>query len=631
MSVTRRDFLSTALAAPVFVEWTRGQQQARTVRSPNGKVTFELLDKTAPWLSYRVLLGTDVVIDPSALTMLVDGTDLCQNAAVGSIQSYGVNERYPWWGAHAEAVNVCQGARIAITHRPTRTAFTLDVRAYDDGVAFRFLVPGSGSRVPDESTEFVIPVGSTVWYHGLRGHYEDDHDRNDISAVPAGQWAAPPLTFKLPGRQGYGSITESAVINYAGMAFITAGGRSFKLQLGHAHPASYPYTLRYGEENARRLALPASVEGAITTPWRVVMVASDLNTLVNSDIVHNLAPRPDAKLFPRGARTDWIKPGRALWKYLDGGGENSLETMKEFNRMAGELGFEYHVVEGFWARWPEAQQREMIEHARQHKVGIWLWKHSRDLRTPQQRKEFFDHVQRIGAVGVKIDFLDHEAKEVMDLYQLLLQDAAEHKIFVNFHGANKPTGEARTWPNELTREAVSGMERRSQPAWATHNTTIPFTRMLAGHLDFTPMVFGERRKETSWAHQIATAAIFNSPALIYGAHPKSILENPAVELIKSIPSVWDETRVLPPSEIGELAVFARRRGTTWFLAILNGSTERKLDVPLSFLGSASYKALIAHDDMTEAGAIKVAERAAKRTDAMPIELRSGGGFVTRFS
>jgi alpha-glucosidase len=159
---------------------------------------------------------------------------------------------------------------------------------------------------------------------------------------------------------------------------------------------------------------------------------------------------------------------------------------------------------------------------------------------------------------------------------------------VNFHGANKPAGEARTWPNEMTREGIRGLEYRRTPEWAQHNTTLPFTRMLAGHADYTPMVFGERRKETSWAHQIATAAIFTSPLLVYGAHPKSILENPAVELIKSLPAAWDGTLALPVSAIGEIAAFARRSGKRWFLAILNGPTGRSIQIDLSFLGAGGY-------------------------------------------
>ncbi|HEY8175416.1 MAG TPA: glycoside hydrolase family 97 catalytic domain-containing protein, partial [Gemmatimonadaceae bacterium] len=396
-------------------------------------------------------------------------------------------------------------------------------------------------------------------------------------------------------------------------------------------PASYPFTLRYGQEMAARLAQPAAIEGPIVSPWRVVMVASDLDALVNCDIVHNVSPPPSPQLFPSGFDTEWVKPGRAVWKYLDGGGDGTLEVMKEFSRLAGELGFEYNLLEGFWQRWPESDLRELVDYSRQRNVGIWLWKHSRDIRDPSARQAFFEHAHDVGAVGVKLDFFDHEAKEVIDVYQAALRGAAEHKLMVDFHGANKPTGESRTWPNEMTREAVSGMERRSMPAWSEHTTTVPFTRMLAGHLDFTPMVFGERRRETSWAHQIATAAIFTSPLLVYGAHPRSMLDNPAVEMIKSIPSVWDETRVLPSSEIGHVAAFARRRVKQWYVVIANGPDARSVTVPLSFLGRGTHSALLVRDDRDDAAAVKVESTSMGRGDLLHVDLRAGGGFIGRFS
>ncbi|HUC41984.1 MAG TPA: glycoside hydrolase family 97 catalytic domain-containing protein, partial [Gemmatimonadales bacterium] len=478
---------------------------------------------------------------------------------------------------------------------------------------------------------FILPAGSTVWYHDLNGHYEGTHTRKDIAEVQAGEWAAPPLTFKLPDGGGYASITEAAVIDYAGMAFQADGQRGFRARLGHAQPPNHPFTLRYGDAEAVRLAQPAAIEGRITSPWRLVMIGADLNTLVNCDIVADLSPPPDRRFFPHGLHTDWIKPGRAVWKYLDGGGENSLATMKEFSRLAGQLGFEYNLVEGFWRQWPESDLRDLVQYSRQHGVGIWLWQHSKELHDPAARAAFFAHVQDVGAVGVKLDFFDHEAKEVMDLYRACLQGAADHRLLVDFHGANKPTGESRTWPNELNREAVSGMERRSMPTWAQHDTTIPFTRMLAGHLDFTPMLFGERRRETSWPHQIATAAIFTAPLLVYGAHPQTILDNPAVDLIKSIPSVWDETLVLPFSEIGEVAAFARRAGRMWFLAIANGPAARSLDVPLAFLDGGSHDALLVRDQMDEPAAAHVERATVRASDSLRIDLRPGGGFVGRFS
>src|SRR4029078_11297413 len=145
-------------------------------------------------------------------------------------------------------------------------------------------------------------------------------------------------------------------------------------------------------------------------------------------------------------------------------------------------------------------------------------------------------------------------------------EAAEHHVMVDFHGANKPTGMDRTWPNELTREAIYGFEHRGHAEWGPHDATVRFTRFLAGGADFTPTVFGDRRKETSWTHQVATAVVFTSALLVYGGPPQRLLHNPAADILRAIPSTWDESIVLPPSEIGEVAVMARRSGRDWFVA-----------------------------------------------------------------
>ena len=215
------------------------------------------------------------------------------------------------------------------------------------------------------------------------------------------------------------------------------------------------------------------------------------------------SPPPDKKIFPQGLNTDLIKPGRAVWRYLDGG-ENTFDGIKEFSRLAGQLGFEYNVVEGIWQRWTEMQMRELVDYSKQQDVKLWFWKHSRMLRTPQAREDFFSLLSRFGVAGAKIDFFDHEAKEIIDLYQALLRSAAEHRIMVEFHGANKPAGESRTWPNELSREAIRGLEYRSMSLRSVHNTTLPFTRFLAGHGDYTPVHFGERRLQIIFTKRALT-------------------------------------------------------------------------------------------------------------------------------
>jgi len=477
-------------------------------------------------------------------------------------------------------------------------------------------VPGQGKRVPDEATSFRLPASTTVWYHDTNDHYEGAHTRKGIGAMPIGQWVAPPATFRLPAGGGYGSITEGALREYSGMALQYDGSSGLDARLGHAVPHSYPFRLRY-KDDIERLQQAAAITGTIMTPWRIVMLGADLSAMVNADIIHNVAPPPDSKLFPQGIKTPWTKPGRALWSYLDGG-NNTLEGMKEYARLAKELGFEYNVLEGFWSRWPEADVKALADYSREQGVRILLWTSRRNLSDPEKIRNFFDLLKRTGAAGAKIDFFDHEHKEVVDLYETLLHAAAERQLVLDFHGSNKPTG----------MERIRGMENSSQP-WAQHDATLPFTRMLAGMADFTPVHFGRRLRDTTWAHQVANAVILQAPLLVYGAHPANILGNPSAEMIKSIPSVWDETIVLPPSEIGDLAVYARRKGETWFVAAINGTDAKTIRLDLTFL-KGNYRAEMLRDT-GEAAAVRVEHATVQGTEPLYVQLRSGGGFVGRFT
>ncbi len=459
-------------------------------------------------------------------------------------------------------------------------------------------------------------------------HYEGVHVKKKIDEVRDSEWVAPPATFKL--QQGiYASVTEAALENYPGMTLQANGKNGLIIRLPQHVPTNYPYRLRYNPEDTARLKQPASIKGTITTPWRVILIG-DLNTLVNSDIIPDLNPAPDPKLFPRGNQTEWIKPGRAVWKYLNGGGDGTLEVMKHFTDGAAALGFEHNILEGFWTRWTDEQLKELVDYSKQKGIGIWLWKHSKSLRDPASRDSFFRKCNEMGIAGAKIDFFDHEAKEVIDLYSAIFKEAAQYHVMLDFHGANKPTGLARTYPNSLTYEAVRGMEASRLMDRATHETTIPFTRCLAGPAEYTVVMFSDRKRNTTWAHQIATAAIFSAPLLTYAANPDTILANPAVEIIKSIPATWDETIVLPPSEIGELAAYARRKGETWFVAVINGIEPKRIKIPLKFL-KGNYRALIAKDDRNNSASVIIENKNFGLADAIELNLVSGGGFIARFA
>jgi len=641
--------LALLLSEPSFAQ-QRGQGQQKTrrtqrvvpmkevqVASPDGKVKL-IVGSNPERLTYWVTLENTTVIEPSPFDMRMDGYNLSCGVTFDNLERYTIDETYPWHGVHSTAINRCSGARIALTHDLSMIPYVLEVRVFNDGVAYRHVIAGEADavRTPDEYSQFILPAGSTVWYHDLDGHYEAEYEQQDISEVKAGQWAGPPLTFQLPGNAGFGSITEANLVNYSGMAMESDGRRGWIVGLGHRQPINYPYELRYGREEAKRLAAPASITGTITTPWRVVLVARDLNVLVNSDVLPGLCPPADAKLFPQGMNAPWVEPGLCVWDYVDRnyaprGNASQFDRMKDFSRMAGEIGAKYHILEGFAYGWSDEQIQEFVNYSKQQGVRVLFWRHSRELRTPEAREEFFARLHRLGVAGAKIDFFDHEGKENIDLYEALLEKAAEHQCVTDFHGANKPTGRLRTWPNAMLYEGVRGMESSGLQQRARHEAILPFARYLAGPTDYTTMIFTERRRDSSWAHQIACLATFHSPILTIAAHPQSVLDNPAVDVIKSIKAVWDETIVLPKSKIGELSIFARRSGDMWMLAVMSAGPAKTIQAPLSFLGDGQYEASLVRDNKENSGAVVLENRTVRRGDTLTIEMISSGGFVGRFT
>jgi len=267
--------------------------------SPNGTLHFFLVtDKDQ--LALSVTMNGKQIIEQSPLLMSVDGVSITNGTKAGKIRKFSANNTYPLFGLHSVAKDNYNGASIAITHVKSGIKYTLEAKVFNDAVAFRFVVPGNENsvRIPDESTVFTFPKKSILWYHDLYMHYEGVHTKKLIDTIPAGQWAAPPLMAKLAESAGYVAITEANLVNYAGMALQSDGKNGFAVRLGHSHPASYPYVLRYSKEDVARLSKIAEVNGTITTPWRLVIAGKDLNTMVNSDAVYNLCPPPNKILLP---------------------------------------------------------------------------------------------------------------------------------------------------------------------------------------------------------------------------------------------------------------------------------------------------------------------------------------------
>lgn len=624
MKYARRFFLVVMIIISCAETLSAQQENTTKVSSPDKNIVLTVALQGGQ-LYYQISLKKQPVITKSKMGMMVNNMPFTGGSSVDNIEQTVIRETYPWRGIKNTAINYCNDAKIKITGEDGSSSFTIETRVFNDGVAFRYIIPQeSDDSITDDLTEFSIPKGSIIWSQPSVYDYEGNYVKQPVEQVKAGQTAGPPVTVLLPDKSGYAAITEGGLVDFAGMSLTATGTGKFKATL----------------------AGTVKLKGDIKSPWRVIEIGKDLNTLVNCDIIHNVSPQPDRQLFPEGFNTPWIQPGKAVWSWLAGNGRVTFENMKRFSQWAGELGFAYNLVDSGWWKWHEdnkdrwALLRELVQYADSQHVKIWVWKNYQDrggipgLKHPDVRREVFEKCKQAGVVGLKIDYLGKETEEVMKFYQDALKEAAEMHLMIDFHGAAKPVGAMRTWPNEMTREAIRGLEYGSIPGkstdWATHNTTLPFTRFLAGHADYTPVSFRSNIKGTTRAHQVASMAVFTSSLMCLAIDPEMLLTNPCKKMIQRIPTTWDETIVLPQSAIGQLAIYARRKGETWYLAALNGTEPTHIKIPLSFLGNGQYKAFFVKDSINGSPMVTIDSSTVKRKQAITIQMLSGGGFIGRF-
>lgn len=592
------------------------QVKTVTIMSPDQTIVYSIsLKNGLP--EYVIKRKGNTIVDTSNLGLVIGQKKFRNGNSLKVIGRKSVNNSYVTRGIHRFAVNKYNEVTFQVVGI---NLYKMEVRVFNDGLAFRYIISGNqNSIVTDDLSTFRIPVGSTIWSQDDINYYEGNYQNQPIEEVKKGQVAGPPMTVKLPDHNGYAAITESHLVDFAGMSLSADGNRIFKARLsGVSHKT-----------------------GVIETPWRVILIGATLNQLVNSDVISNLSSPPDQRLFPKGYRTSWIRPGKSVWSWLAGNGDVTFEYMKRFSSWAGELGIEYNLVDEGWGKWESpgkekwAMMKELVDYSHQKGVKIWVWKAYPDragipgIKDSITRNAFFKKCKEIGIVGLKIDFFDSEAQEIINFYHAALKDAAKYQLMLNFHGANKPTGESRTWPNEMTREGIMGLEGSAN--WAKHNTTLIFTRFLAGHADYTPLSFSDMVKGTTLTHQLACVAAFTSPFMCLGVDPERLLKSNIRTMVRDIPVVWDETIILPQSEIGEIAVMARRSGKTWYLVILNGESTRSIKINLNFLGTGKFLGTIFQDveKQPEQSSEKIGEF--NRTNDISIKMLSGGGFLAKFS
>jgi alpha-glucosidase len=523
------------------------------------------------------------------------------------------------------------------------------LRAYDEGVAFRYVLPKQEAigdfTLAAENTGFYFAADAAAYALNMgrfNTHNEGEYRRVRLRDIKPASIINLPLLVEMPGGV-WAALLEADLTDYAGMS------------LGGVPGIPNALVCKLSSPPKGKVDEPVAGKTPKSTPWRVVMIAPAPGRLVETNyLVLNLSA-PCAI-----ADTSWIKPGKAAWDWWSGSyatgvpfkpGMNTA-TMKHYIDFAAAHKLEYMLVDAGWAplsadgrtedilkHIPAVDVPGIIAYGTAKGVAVLLWVEWQAL--DRNIDEAMALYEKWGAAGIKVDYMNRDDQEMVNYYEKVVRTAAKHHLTVDFHGAYKPTGLRRTYPNLLTREGVMGMEysKWSDRVTPEYDVTIPFTRMVAGPMDFTPGAFrnaarGEFKaldiapmSQGTRAHQLAMYVVYESPLVMVSDYPEAYEGQPGLEFIEKVPSVWDDTRVLA-GRPAEHVVLARRSGENWYLGAMTNWDTRDLEIPLDFLGSGEYEAEVFADgpDADKAAtSLNIVRKRVTATDKLAVHLAPGGG------
>lgn len=530
----------------------------------------------------------------------------------------------------------------------------LIIRAYDDGVAYRWRFRTNGPfAISDEAAGFGVPARSRAWVmpaEGYNSSYENYYRANILSeAAPDNDLLALPVLVDR-GRTWAG-ITEAALHDWAGLYLVRHDGKAGLSS--HLSP---------------RLDRPgvAVVGGAglHVSPWRVVLLGDEPGRLIESNLVTLLNPPADDRDW------SWVKPGKTSfpwWNDYYWPGQTftpglNTATMDAYIDFDARHGIPYHTLDGYRDKaWyggpivpdgtpqdltranPDIDMDEVLARARREGVRIRLWCHWQPLRA--QLDAALDQWQRWGVAGIMVDFMNRDDQEMVAFYDEIARKAADRHMTVVFHGAFKPTGENRTWPNLLTREAVRGTEYDKFPdnpgSTPEHEATTPFTRMLAGPMDIheggfdtvAPQAFHNRNTAPqvigTRARALATYIVEENGLSMVADTPVNYEHATGFDFVTQVPTTWDETRVLAGA-VGKYIAVARRKGHDWWLGAINDGHARMIHLRLSMLEGADWK-LDSYSDAVPDRSVRHVQRRLHGAEVFTLRLTPAGGFAAHLS
>ncbi|MEZ0470440.1 glycoside hydrolase family 97 protein [Luteimonas salinilitoris] len=644
--------LLAALLLPGLPAMAGGLQAIGDVASPDGRVRAELSIDADGVPHYAIRAHGRILLQPSPLGLRLENGDFARGLElVEAGETRPVEDRYEL-STGKRRLNEYHGHRRVFAWRnadgrPMETVFQVS----DDGVAFRYRLPGSGDavqRLREETTAFRFAAGTHAWLQPMSAaktgwsrtnpSYEEYYLQDVAVGTPSpigDGWVYPALF-----RQGDAWVLISE-------GSLSRGHAGTRLRDGET-PGEYriglpdPHEHFQGGPVAPEFALPWQ------SPWRIVAVGS-LKTIAESTLGTDLADPPaSAPVRP-------AEPGKASWSWpLLGDDMTVFEVQKRFIDYAADMGWRYTLIDSMWDQQiGDDRMRELVEYAGGKGVRILVWYNSsgdwndthqtpRDrLLTREGRAREFERMRALGVAGLKVDFFGGDGQSVIGYYLDILEESAPYGFLLNFHGATLPRGWQRTYPHLMTVEAVRGLEfatfdQANADRAPVHVATVPFARNVFDPMDYTPMALDRlvpdpardiERRNTA-AFELAQSVLFVSGIQHYAEIPEGMAKAPDYvrDFLRAVPSVWEDSRFVDGYP-GRFAVFARRGGGRWYVAGVNADTEaRSLELDLGELaGAARGGTLIGDGD----GPLGFSQRQVRLEDdsTLKVQIPARGGFV----
>jgi alpha-glucosidase len=624
------------------------------VKSPDGKINVTVT--TGAVISWSAKHEDTEVITPSEISINLDnGEILGKNAVVKKAATVAVNDiiNTPIYKKSKVLDNYNQ---LTLTFKGD---YGLIFRTYNDGLAYRFFTQKKGEitiineeanfNFKDDDKAFLPFVNDYRNKDKFNTSFESHYDNMRLSAIKKDTLAFLPVLVDI-GSPKKVVILEADLQDYPGMYLTPGQGQNL-----HSVFAPYPieeHITRLNYVVDKRANYIAKTSGTRNFPWRVVVISNEDKQLADNDMMQRLAA--PSKL----ADQSWIKPGKVAWDWwndwnithVDFKSGINVPTYKYYTDFAAANKLEYIIIDEGWSddhdlNISKLDVQQIVDYAKQKNVGVILW--STWFAITRDTEGLFAKFEQMGVKGFKVDFIDRDdQKTVSSLYEIA-KKAAEHHLLVDYHGMYKPSGLLRTYPNVINCEGVKGLENMK---WGTDNqpgydVSIPFIRMMAGPMDYTPGGMRNASKDAfrpvnsnpmtqgTRCHQLALYTIFEAPLQMLSDNPTIYKrEQESTDFIAAIPTTFDATVALD-GVVGDFVSIARKKGTTWYAGVMTNWNPREITVDLSFLGDGDYKATIFEDGVNANRNAtdylrKVTTVTAK--DQLTIKMASGGGWSARF-